>query len=163
MPALRAATNKDCSAAQQLIFDILREYGLRPDPTGTDADLSDLEGFYLKTGGAFDVATDESGRIIGTVGLLPMNDGACELRKMYLHRSARGKGLGKAMLRHAVKRARELGFRRIELETASVLKEAVALYKAHGFQPSDRTIHAGRCDQVLVLDLNDENPALTEP
>ena len=37
---------------------------------------------------------------------------------------------GEALLEHALARAKEIGFRRMVLETASVLKEAIALYRA---------------------------------
>ena len=49
---------------------------------------------------------------------------------MYLHKSQRGRGLGKFLLDSALAQARELGFTRVTLETASVLKEAIALYES---------------------------------
>ena len=42
---------------------------------------------------------------------------------------------------------------RIELETASVLEDAIALYGRAGFTPVARPCHARRCDQVFALDL----------
>jgi putative acetyltransferase len=137
-PIIRPATNKDCAKVRALIFAVLDEYGLEPAPKTTDRDLDDLEGFYA--GGAFDVLEAADGDIIGTVGLWPMGGdaagGAVELRKMYLKASARGRGHGKKLLTHAIKRAKELGFRRIELQTARVLEEALGLYAKFGFEHS---------------------------
>ena len=45
---LRPATNADSAAVKAMIFGVLIEYGLKPDPACTDADLDDLEGNYAK-------------------------------------------------------------------------------------------------------------------
>ncbi|MBT8493009.1 MAG: GNAT family N-acetyltransferase, partial [Deltaproteobacteria bacterium] len=77
----------------------------------------------------------------------------CELRKMYLDSAMRGRGLGKRLLEHALSRARELGFRVVELETAAPLESAIALYQRYGFRPLEEAPSTPRCDQMMVLDL----------
>jgi putative acetyltransferase len=77
----------------------------------------------------------------------------CELRKMYLRRDCRGRGYGKRLLEHALAQARERGFRRITLETASVLKEAIRLYQSYGFVPYTPAHLSPRCDQAYMLEL----------
>ncbi|MCK5750895.1 MAG: GNAT family N-acetyltransferase, partial [Oricola sp.] len=67
--------------------------------------------------------------------------------------SARGKGLGKRLLVHAIARARDLGFARIELQTNNALEEALGLYSKFGFVPSERADLERRCDQALSLNL----------
>ena len=54
---------------------------------------------------------------------------------------------------YSLKRAKELGFSRVTLETASVLKEAIALYQSYGFRSYAPDHLAGRCDQAHYLDL----------
>src|SRR5690242_4452254 len=112
---IRPATNADAEAVRRLVFSILCDYGLTPDPASTDADLADLEAAYFARGGAFDVLVDRAGQVIGSAGISPIDGRRCELRKMYLAAECRGKGLGKRLLKHAVGRARELGFQRVEL------------------------------------------------
>ncbi|MEO1136037.1 MAG: GNAT family N-acetyltransferase [Pseudomonadota bacterium] len=150
-PQIRPATNADSRDVRALVFAVLDEYDLEPAPKTTDKDLDDLEAFYKD--GAFDVLVDAQGDIIGTVGLWPMGDGVVELRKMYLKPAARGRGLGKRLLKHAIARARELNFRRIELQTARVLEEAIGLYEKFGFRHSPQAALERRCDQALALDL----------
>src|SRR6516164_9376213 len=87
---LRPATDADAGAVRNLVFTVLREYGLTPDPAATDADLYALESSYSKAGGSFDVLVDTSGVVIGTVGLSPRGEGRCELRKMYAVRHRLG-------------------------------------------------------------------------
>ena len=153
---LRPATRNDGSPVRDLVFTTLAEYGLSGDPHGTDVDLADLEEFYFKHGGRFDVLLETAtGRIVGCVGLLPLEEdpSACELRKMYLDRQFRGRGLGKWLLAHALDQARQLGFNRVVLETASVLVEALKLYHGVGFRPGAKSHVACRCDIVLELRL----------
>ena len=101
----------------------------------------------------FYVLEEQDGSIVGSYGLYPMEPGVCELRKMYLHRDYRGRGLGRRLLEDALARARQLGFRRITLETASVLKEAIRLYESYGFKPFKADHLSCRCDQAYALDL----------
>ncbi|MCC6795429.1 MAG: GNAT family N-acetyltransferase [Candidatus Hydrogenedentes bacterium] len=150
----RDATNADCAAVEQLVFDVLAEYGLAAEPEGVDADLRDLEGAYFERGGWFGVWLDENGAIIGSAGLCKVNDTTCELRKMYLRASARGRGYGNIMIGRALTEANQRGFVRIELETAGILKEAIALYEKFGFRRKPLGTHcAKRCDVAMVLDL----------
>jgi len=153
---MRPATNNDADAIRALVFGILHEYGLEPSPDDTDADLFDVEASYFSRGGRFDVLVDGSGRIVGTVALFRVDERTVELRKMYLAARARGQGLGRKMLEHAIAEAKRMGVRRITLETASVLKEAVALYTRCGFRPCASEHMAARCDQTFELVMSPE-------
>ena len=152
-PRLRPANNKDCEKIASLVYGILQEYDLKPDPACTDADLADIEQSYLEQGGTFYVLEEKDGSIVGAYGLYPIESQTCELRKMYLHHSYRGKGLGKFLMEGALSEARQLGFKRMTLETASVLKEAIALYKSYGFVEYQPDHLSSRCDQAYKLEL----------
>jgi putative acetyltransferase len=151
---LRNATNADREAIENLVFSALREHGLKPDPAATDADLRDLEQTYFARGGSFDVLVNEAREIVGTIGLYRNSDSECELRKMYLAPSARGFGQGKRLLEHALGRARELGFQRVVLETAFVLRRAIELYESFGFKPYTPEHMSPRCERAYFLDLD---------
>jgi len=152
-PRLRPATNADGEQVVDLVYTVLGEYGLQPDPQCTDADLKNIEQSYLRRGGVFCVLEEKDGSIIGSYGLYPMQPGICELRKMYLRRDYRGKGHGRRILEDALTKARQLRFGRITLETASVLKEAIRLYESYGFKPYQPDHLSCRCDQAYALDL----------
>jgi putative acetyltransferase len=174
-PRLRPATNADCGQVTELVYTVLGEYRLKPDSACTDADLRDIEQSYFKRGGVFYVLEGRDGSILGSYGLYPIAECGvrnadldagtikshdtdaqsviCELRKMYLHRDHRGKGLGRRLLEHALAEAKRLGFKQVTLETASVLKEAIRLYEAYGFKPYQPTHLSCRCDQAYKLEL----------
>jgi len=152
-PKLRRADNGDCREIAEMVFTVLAEYNLKPDPASTDADLKDIEQSYLDQGGAFYVLEDKPGSIIGAYGLYPIDETTCELRKMYLSKSFRGKGLGKLLLEDALAQAKRMGFEKVALETASVLTEAISLYKSYGFLEYKPDHLSSRCDQAFVLQL----------
>jgi putative acetyltransferase len=155
----RPATNLDVEAVRPLVWTVLGEHGFVPDPMTTDADLADIEACYLRPGGSFDVLLNQAGEVVGTVGLYPLGEGRCELRKMYLVAAYRGRGLGKRLLHHALNRARQLGFRRVDLETASSLVVAGQLYESFGFRPFVPDHMSPRCDRAYYLDLGDGDRA----
>lgn len=153
---LRAATHADGPEVQRLIFGVLREFGLCPEPAATDADLLDIEVAYGSRGGWFMVLEEEStGSLVGSVALLPRSASEVELRKMYLSPAHRGRGLGRFLLGTALDEARRRGFHRMVLETAAALERAVRLYESAGFRRSDTAPHACRCEIVMSLDLQD--------
>jgi putative acetyltransferase len=150
---IRAANNRDVERVKQLVFDTLREHGLKPDPETTDADLEDIEESYFKRGGMFEVLEDTEGNLLGTVGLYALENETCELRKMYFAPELRGRGLGRHMLERTVENARRLGFKIMRLETASVLEKAIRLYTRFGFKPFEMTHKSARCDQTYFMEL----------
>ena len=147
---IRPASNADSSAVKFVVFSVLKEYGLSPDSSTIDKDLDSIEESYFAHDGYFGVV-EENNVIVATVGLHRENATTCELRKMYCLSGSRGKGLGKKLLAFAVAKAKELGFSRMVLETASPLKEAIGLYKSYGFVEYKPEHMSWRCDQAYEL------------
>lgn len=133
----RPATNADCPLAARIISEVLAEYGLVAFSQGQDTDLLDLDANYVALGGAFEIIESPDGAPLGMVGWRLAADGSCELKKLYLLPAARGRGVGRAALARVVDRARAAGCAAVLLETASVLREAIALYERAGFVPVD--------------------------
>ena len=105
---IRTATNRDSERIIALVFDLLAEYGLPPDPDSKDADLKDIESNYINAGGVFEVIEDRDGNLVGAYGLYPLDKETCELRKMYFLPEIRGRGLGRRILERAIGHARKL-------------------------------------------------------
>lgn len=147
---IRKASNADSNIVKLLVFSVLEEYGLSPDSSTTDSDLDNIEEVYFSNGGYFGVV-EENNIVVATIGLHRETATTCELRKMYCSPSSRGKGLGKQLLEFGISKAKELGFSRIVLETASPLKEAISLYKKYGFVEFKPEHMSSRCDQAYEL------------
>lgn len=151
-PSFRRASDQDLATLRQIIYPTLEEYGLKPDPQSTDADVENVERHYGGAGAYFCIM-EVDGRPIATGGIRPMSGSRCELRKMYMLKEVRGQGYGKQLLRHLLKQAESMGYEEVMLETASVLKEAIALYRAFGFQDANDLLETARCDQAMILSL----------
>ena len=76
-------------------------------------------------------------QIIGTFGIESRSDDTTELRRMYLDREHRGRGLAQRMLRFAEEHARQLGFTRVILSTAEIQTAALKLYTNNGYVLTD--------------------------
>lgn len=141
------ANNSHCAIAKKIIVSVLNEYGLGGETHHTDNDLEDIEKAYA--GGYFGMIQNKNEEFVGTFGLYFLDKNVCEIRKMYLLPSARGKGIGKWMVSFLIKKAKELNFKKIKLETSSALKEANGLYLKMGFESVIPMSDAPRCDRAF--------------
>lgn len=150
----REATNNDVTLIKHLIFAVLDEYRLLPDEFGKDSDLSDLQRNYFTQNGFFGlIICGQLNKVVGTFGITKVNEESCELRKMYVAKEFRGRGIGKFMLGQAVAIARERNYKFIQLETVSVLKEAIDLYVKFGFKEILPAKVSDRVDRAFKLNL----------
>ena len=65
--------------------------------------------------------------------LRPIDTATAEVKRVWVHPSARGQGLARRMMSALENEARALGYSRLQLDTNSALTEAVALYHAMGW------------------------------
>ena len=156
----RAATSEDAPRIWGLISQVLLSYGITPDAATTDQDLVNLEASYPP--GAFFVLLDGT-RVVGTVALRPDADRRCELCRMYLDARYRRRGLGRRLLAHALREARRRGCQELYLKTASVLTEALALYRQAGFEVVTGAPVGGNCDLLMRLSLGATCPYAPGP
>lgn len=82
---------------------------------------------------AFWVVTAED-QITGIFSLESRAPETAELRRMYLERAYRGRGIAQRMLACAESRARELGFKTMILSTAEIQRAALAFYRKQAYR-----------------------------
>ena len=111
--------------------------------------------YILDPGGAILLAVEDE-MPLGVVALIVMGQGSVELAKMGVRPQAQGKGAGRMLVAAAIAKAREMGMRRIYIETNSKLGPALKLYNDAGFQPLRETIPSpyARADVQLELFLD---------
>jgi ribosomal protein S18 acetylase RimI-like enzyme len=69
------------------------------------------------------------------VALHKLDSAICEMKRLYLRPQFRGKGLGRALAERIIAEARQIGYRRMRLDTVEpIMKDAVAMYRKLGFK-----------------------------
>lgn len=117
--------------ASRLIHALNAELsGLYPEPGATHFRLDPEE--VADDRGAFLVAY-LAGEPLGCGAVRRLEETSAELKRMYVAPSARGHGIGRALLNQLEHEARRLGARRLLLETGIRQQAALALYRNEGY------------------------------
>lgn len=82
--------------------------------------------------GAFLIATLD-GQPVGCGAVRLLDSDTAEIKRMFTRPTARGRGVGRALLAELEAQARALGVSRLVLETGERQPEALALYERGGF------------------------------
>src|SRR5262245_20874465 len=100
------------------------------------AELATLPGKYAPPAGELLLARDNYGEALGCVGLRPMMpDRYCEMKRLYVLPSARGLGLGRALIDAIVGEAVRIGYAEMRLDTLPTMTDAISVYRKAGFEP----------------------------
>ena len=87
---------------------------------------------------------ENKGKVLGGAGVKPLNDienkGVCEIQKMYFSESLRGNGLGKLIFEKCIDAAKDLGYKKCYIESATQLKAAIHIYESFGFKHLDKPL-----------------------
>lgn len=143
----------------RVIRGALEEFGVnQPGTVYTDPTTDHLYELFRQEKSIYWIAEDNA-KIVGGCGIFPtegLPEGYGELVKLYLHRDARGQGIGKELMLKSIQSAKEMGYTHLYLESLPELNQAVELYKKVGFQllPS-RMGDSGHfaCDLWMVLEI----------
>ena len=132
MNIVRAGMNDHADA-----YAIVEEYCdaidvvLRDDYAAVKRYLEDPAGIWLARDG---------GTTFGCIALLPLEsiEGACEVKRLYVRPSHRGRGAAHALLDALHAHARHAGYKWAYLDTKSDLLVAIRFYESRGYRRCER-------------------------
>jgi GNAT superfamily N-acetyltransferase len=75
------------------------------------------------------------GQIVAGGAYKTLSGDICELKRLFVGENARGLGLGRKLLDALIASAKAEGFTAMRLDTGNLMKEAIAMYQAAGFEP----------------------------
>ena len=134
---IRKSENSDAPKVLNLVSSILA--GEFPDDQSAYAadDLHRLSEAYKGPGSVFFVA-EEDHRIVGTCGVKSDGPETAILRRLFVDRKFRGKGIGSNLLKEALQFCRERGFQEVIIRTSTRMEQAIRLCESVGFKENGR-------------------------
>jgi len=130
----QATTPAQIAQARELFLEYAQSLGFSLCFQNFDQELAGLPGDYAPPGGRLLLA-EFQGELAGCVALHKFDGDICEMKRLYLRPKFRGKGLGRVLTEAIVAEARQIGYRRMRLDTVGpVMKDAVAMYRKLGFR-----------------------------
>ena len=148
---IRPPTDTEIPVVQELFREYARNIELDLSYQGFEAELQSLPGEYALPRGALLICVSAVGLPLGCVGLRPLIEpGSCELKRMYVRASARGRGVGRALAMAAIAAAERAGYLRMYLDTLPTLTAARALYQKLGFVPTSAYYFTPVVDTVFM-------------
>ncbi len=101
-------------------------------------DLNNIFEAYINKGGNFWLAI-ANGEVVGTIGLMRINDDWSVLKKFFVRADFRSKKVGLALYETFLDFANAKGYRHIILDTPSVATKSHSFYERAGFKQIDKS------------------------
>ncbi len=101
-----------------------------------EEELANLPGDYGSPKGRLLLARYRD-QAVGCIGLRDLGEDICEMKRLYVKKQFRGKGMGRALAEAVITEARKIGYTHMRLDTVPSMETARALYVSLGFKKID--------------------------
>ncbi len=128
---------------KQVIFTVCYEFWQVSEQEirryDTMSDIDDVRSHYLDNNGTFLVIIDD-GKVVGCGAIRSLSHDICELKRMWLLKEYRGRGLGIRLAQMLLDFAKNTGYKKVRLDTLDAQKQtpALKLYNRLGFYAIER-------------------------
>jgi ribosomal protein S18 acetylase RimI-like enzyme len=131
---VRAAERTQIDYVRTLFHEYASSLGFSLCFQSFDAELAGLPGEYSPPEGQLLLAFCDS-IPAGCVALRKLEDGICEMKRLYIRPEFRGRGLGRDLVLALIEQAGQSMYGKMRLDTiAASMAEAVGLYRSLGFR-----------------------------
>ena len=131
---IQAETKEHIESARELFREYESWLGLSLCFQNFEQELAELPGAYAEPTGRLLLAY-HNGELAGCVALRKFNERTCEMKRLFVRDTFRGKGIGRFLLETIIRNAKEIGYERILLDTLPPrMNDAIALYRSIGFK-----------------------------
>jgi GNAT superfamily N-acetyltransferase len=150
---VQATTDYELESARLLFREYETWLGISLCFQDFEDEVANLPGMYAPPQGRLFLAYVDD-ELAGCIGLRKLEDGICEMKRLFLRENARGRGLGNTLIEKLIDDARTIGYQRMRLDTyPPKMGKAVSLYESHGFRPIE-SYYNNPHDGVLFMELD---------
>ncbi len=135
MLEVRRFQDADANAIRELHRSARDDIPLKNGPG--DEDLRSIRAFYLDDGGEFLIGELE-GRLVAMGALRHVTGSVAELKRIAVHPAFRRRGFGRLLVDRLEQRARELGYRKLRLDSPVKQTSAHDLFLSGGYREVGR-------------------------
>ena len=134
MKLKQAESDEEIHQARQLFEEYAAWLGINLCFQNFDKELAELPGDYVSPDGRLMLAYND-GDLAGCVALRKIDEGLCEMKRLFVREQFRGQGWGRALIEAIIKEANRIGYDRMRLDTLPPkMDKAIALYNELGFK-----------------------------
>ena len=131
---VQAASSEEVEQVRELFLEYADSLGFSLNFQGFDEELKNLPRSYAPPTGRLLLAYCHN-QPAGCVALRPIDGHICEMKRLYVCPSFRGKRLGQMLVDRVIDEARAIGYERMRLDTIeSSMRDAIGLYRRRGFR-----------------------------
>ncbi len=132
-----AKTDKEISEAKKLFAEYFDHLRIDYEFNEKENDIDNIRQTYLSSDGALLILYNKK-EAIGCGALRKLDKESAELKRMYIKFEYQGLGLSKELLEKLIQKARDMGYKRIYLDTLPAMNTAIHLYQQFGFTETER-------------------------
>jgi GNAT superfamily N-acetyltransferase len=132
MQILQATSPTDIATARTLFEEYAGALGVDLCFQGFAEELAQLPGSYAPPHGRLLIAWVDDAAA-GCVALRPFSESICEMKRLFVRPSFRGRGIGKELVDAIMREANQIGYKTMCLDTLPTLAAATQLYESVGF------------------------------
>jgi enamine deaminase RidA (YjgF/YER057c/UK114 family)/GNAT superfamily N-acetyltransferase len=126
-------TGEDITEIKELFMQYGASEGYEYDFDGFDKEVESVAEVYAPPKNRLFLARYD-GQPAGCVALKHINDEVCEMKRQFVRPDFRGQGIGKGLALKVIEEARKMGYKRVRLDTAKSMKNALLLYYSLGYK-----------------------------
>ncbi len=128
----RCSTEQDFDIAKSITSDYISWLNIDLSFQNTKKEYDEFAVMYSPPDGCYIYLKNEE-EIIGGVAFRKLEQGICEMKRLFVYPPFHGSGFGKLLSEAIIKQAKEYGYKRMRLDTIDRLHNAITIYRKLGF------------------------------